>query len=286
MLWQRQLARARTSCTASGPTRPTPRSSGSRRSSSPAATAGCTRSTRRPASCSGSSTATRRTPSTTSAARGTQNDFIATPVVHDNKLYIGVGQDPEHTTGVGHLWCIDLTKADEHGAQDRTATSRRRTTTSTRRPPANTDSALVWHYGGPETNPQQAGRDYVFGRTMSTCAVHDGLVYVGRARRLPPLPRRQDRQAVLGARPEGGDLGVAVLGGRQGLPRQRGRRLYIFEHGKQKKLSRRRSRWTGRSAPRRSPSNGVLYVMTESHLLRHRRALAVQPHPGRIRSIP
>ena len=38
---------------------------------------------------------------------GTRNDFIATPVVYDNKVYIGVGQDPEHSTGVGHLWCID-----------------------------------------------------------------------------------------------------------------------------------------------------------------------------------
>ena len=32
-------------------------------------------------------------------------------MVHENKLYIGVGQDPEHDNGVGHLWCIDLEKA-------------------------------------------------------------------------------------------------------------------------------------------------------------------------------
>src|SRR5262249_33647605 len=33
--------------------------------------------------------------------RGTRSDFIATPVVHNNRLYIGVGQDPEHDMGVG-----------------------------------------------------------------------------------------------------------------------------------------------------------------------------------------
>ena len=36
--------------------------------------------------------------------------FVSTPIIHDNKLYIGVGQDPEHKKGVGWLWCIDITK--------------------------------------------------------------------------------------------------------------------------------------------------------------------------------
>ena len=30
--------------------------------------------------------------------RGTANDFVATPVIYDDKLYISVGQDPEHDT--------------------------------------------------------------------------------------------------------------------------------------------------------------------------------------------
>lgn len=32
-----------------------------------------------------------------------KSDFIAAPVVAEGRLYIGVGQDPEHFTGVGHL---------------------------------------------------------------------------------------------------------------------------------------------------------------------------------------
>src|SRR5439155_4293841 len=39
-------------------------------------------------------------------AKGTRNDFLATPVIYKNRVYIGVGQDPEHLPGVGHLWCI------------------------------------------------------------------------------------------------------------------------------------------------------------------------------------
>jgi outer membrane protein assembly factor BamB len=74
---------------------------------------------------------------------GTKNNLIATPVFLDGRVYIGVGQDPEHGTGIGHLYCIDA-----GGSGDVTATHR------------------VWHLGGDD-----------FGRTMSTVAVADGLLY-------------------------------------------------------------------------------------------------------------
>ncbi len=75
--------------------------------------------------------------------RGTRNNIVATPVVYDNKVFIGVGQDPEHGEGVGHLWAIDATgKGDVTG------------------------SGTVWHFGGQD-----------FNRTMSTVAIHDGLLY-------------------------------------------------------------------------------------------------------------
>jgi outer membrane protein assembly factor BamB len=98
---------------------------------------------------------------------GTKSDFLATPVVHDNKVYIGVGQDPEHDEGVGHLWCIDITKQGDVSPVNDNFDPKAE---------VNKNSALVWHYGGPA--PQGADRNYVFGRTLSTCSVHDGLVYV------------------------------------------------------------------------------------------------------------
>ena len=103
--------------------------------------------------------------------RGTRSDFIATPVVYENKVYIGVGQDPEHLDGVGHLWCIDPSKA----RKDNIDISPRNDNFDPKAP-ENKDSGLVWHYGGMETR-EGSRREFRFGRTMSTCCVVDGLVY-------------------------------------------------------------------------------------------------------------
>jgi len=77
--------------------------------------------------------------------RGTRNNVISTPVIHDGLVYIGVGQDPEHGEGPGNFWAID--PAGKTG--DITA------------------SAVVWHRGGED-----------FHRTMSTAAIQDGLLYI------------------------------------------------------------------------------------------------------------
>ena len=42
--------------------------------------------------------------------KATRNPLISTPVVYDGLVYVGVGEDPEHGEGSGHLWCIDPTK--------------------------------------------------------------------------------------------------------------------------------------------------------------------------------
>jgi len=76
---------------------------------------------------------------------GTRNYIISTPVIWDDKVYIGVGQDPEHGEGVGHLWAIDAT-----GSGDVTG------------------KGVVWTRGGED-----------FHRTMSTVAIDgDGILYI------------------------------------------------------------------------------------------------------------
>ncbi len=70
------------------------------------------------------------------------NQVIATPVFYNNRVYIAIGQDPAHGRGRGMLHCIDATQSGDV-----------------------TNTACLWTYDAIE-------------RSMSTAAVHDGLVYV------------------------------------------------------------------------------------------------------------
>ncbi len=72
----------------------------------------------------------------------TRNEIIATPVIVNDRVYIGNGQDPEHGEGVGHFYAIDATKRG-----DITTTGR------------------LWQYDK-------------IRRSISTAAVADGLVYI------------------------------------------------------------------------------------------------------------
>jgi len=76
--------------------------------------------------------------------RGTRNNILSTPVIFNNRVYIGVGQDPEHGEAPGHFYAIDAT-----GNGDITNTH------------------VVWHRGGED-----------FYRTMSTAAISDGVLYI------------------------------------------------------------------------------------------------------------
>jgi len=68
------------------------------------------------------------------------SEIISTPVVYNNKVYIAIGQDPEHGEGVGAITCIDPSKG-------------------------NGEEAIVWQFKE-------------LGRTISTPSVADGLVYI------------------------------------------------------------------------------------------------------------
>ncbi len=109
---------------------------------------------------------------------GTRNDYIGTPVIADGKIYVGLGQDPEHFTGISHFWCID--PAGKKGdispeLVDKVEKTEDGKTKMTGKP--NPNSGAVWHFGGQEKR-KVAQRDFIFGRTMSTAAVVDGLVYI------------------------------------------------------------------------------------------------------------
>jgi outer membrane protein assembly factor BamB len=190
---------------------------------------------------------------------GTRNDFVSTPVVWQNKLYIGVGQDPEHDKGVGHLWCIDITKAPANKEKDLSPVK----DNFDPKAAVNKDSGLVWHYGGDA--PEGAERNYVFGRTLSTCAVHDGLLYTseydGFVHCLDASTGQKYWEHDMNSDTWGSPYwvdGKIYIGNEQG-------KLLIFEHGKTKKLLATIE--MDRTAKLRATPvavNGVLYVITEN----------------------
>jgi outer membrane protein assembly factor BamB len=107
---------------------------------------------------------------------GTRNDFIGTPVVYDNKVYIGVGQDPEHTTGIAAFYCIAPTKTGDISKYlaEKTKDAEGKETIGEK---PNPNSCEVWRYGGEETR-KWGQRDFKFGRTMSTACIVDDVVYI------------------------------------------------------------------------------------------------------------
>jgi outer membrane protein assembly factor BamB len=189
-------------------------------------------------------------------AKGTRNDFIATPVVHDNKVYIGVGQDPEHDEGMGHFWCIDITKKGNVSPKDDNFDPKAA---------VNKGSALVWHYGEPAPAAWKKGRNYVFSRTISTAAVHDGLVYIADMEGvLHCLDANSGQQywthyvkSPIWSSPYWVDGKIY-----QGTD---GNDLIIFAHGREKKIIKTIEMG---GAVRATPvvANGVLYIMSENQL--------------------
>lgn len=71
----------------------------------------------------------------------TRNEVISTPIIHNNRVYIANGQDPEHGEGPGHLYAIDATKRGDI-----------------------TQSGRLWHYDK-------------IRRSISTGALLDGILY-------------------------------------------------------------------------------------------------------------
>ena len=162
---------------------------------------------------------------------GTRNNLVSTPVIFNDKVYIGVGQDPEHGEGIGHLWAIDAT-----GSGDVTKTH------------------AVWHIGGKD-----------FGRTMSTAAIKDGLMYncdlAGfmyciDVEKGEVLWKHDMEAAIWGS--------TIIVDGKVYLGDEDGD-IVVFAHGREKKvLGESILEGTVYTTP--SPANGTLYIATQSKL--------------------
>jgi outer membrane protein assembly factor BamB len=191
-------------------------------------------------------------------SRGTRSYLMATPVVCGGKVYIGTGQNPENSPGPGHLWCIDPNGLGDVSPELVAAVPGKKPTTK-----LNPRSAAVWHYGGDA--PPNDDRDYLFGRTMSTCAVHDGLVYIAEQEGyLHCLDARTgehywqyDLKAGCWASPLWADGKIYMPDG-QGY-------VHILAHGKDLRVLKKIDMVKGIKAPV-VVANGVIYVRTDTQL--------------------
>jgi len=110
---------------------------------------------------------------------GTRNYFLATPVLYEDRIYIGSGRQASKAAGPGRLVCLDSTKAGDIShelAVDRKGNPlpHRRLQAVDRQKGeeavANPNSGLVWEFTA------DAGNFYEMQRTLSSVAVHKGLV--------------------------------------------------------------------------------------------------------------
>ncbi|HAP08094.1 MAG TPA: serine/threonine protein kinase [Planctomycetaceae bacterium] len=117
--------------------------------------------------------------------RATRNHLIATPVVSEGLVYVGVGEDPEHGEGQGHLWCIDPTKRGDvsptlvYNSKDpKTPISHKRLQALVEKEGdferENPNSAAVWHYVGADP----ANFETTMHRTCGTVAIKNDLLFV------------------------------------------------------------------------------------------------------------
>ena len=181
--------------------------------------------------------------------KGTKN-YLLNPVVHGDRVYTGVGQNPDNGVDVSYLWCVDITKTGDVSAE-------------LEKGKANPNSGVVWSFGG--KSPDGAKRDFLFGRTISYCAVHDGLVYVAE---LDGFVHCLD--AATGKPHWEEDLKSATwssplwVDGKVYVPDDQGY-VHIFAHGKEKKLvGKVEMEEPMKAAP--VVAGGVLYLVGDKHL--------------------
>ncbi|TWU23673.1 outer membrane protein assembly factor BamB family protein [Bythopirellula polymerisocia] len=122
--------------------------------------------------------------------RGTRNNIIATPVFHKGKLYVAVGQDPEHGEGIGHLWCIDPTKRGNVSPELAFNSEDPKKEIPHKRVQAvipeegdltrpNPNSAAIWHYNEFDQNGNgKIDFEETMHRSCGTVAIRDGILYI------------------------------------------------------------------------------------------------------------
>jgi len=154
--------------------------------------------------------------------------IIATPVFHEGRIYVAIGQDPAHGRGRGMFYCLDPSKKGDI-----------------------TKTGVIWKYDGLD-------------RSMATAAVADGLVYaMDVAGRLHCLDADTGECYWVYETKNEAWGGPLVADGRLYFGNKRD--FYIMEPGREAKLIKQiRMRAPVYSTP--IAANGVLYVASTQYL--------------------
>jgi outer membrane protein assembly factor BamB len=129
----------------------------------------------------------------TVSGRATRNHLIGTPVVYNGRVFVAVGEDPEHGEGVGHLWCIDPAKYTDgsdvspelayNSADPNKPIPHKRLQAVVEaegdfaRP--NPKSAAVWHYSEHDSNGDgKVAFEETMHRTVGSVVIKDDILYI------------------------------------------------------------------------------------------------------------
>lgn len=116
--------------------------------------------------------------------KATRISIIASPVIYQERIYIAVGEDPEHGEGPGRLWCIDPTKRgdisptlvfNDQVSKDplphRRLKALDRSKGDYEKP--NPNSGEIWQYVGEGSKFEQ-----LMHRSLSNVAIKDDLLFI------------------------------------------------------------------------------------------------------------
>ena len=120
--------------------------------------------------------------------RSTRNHLISTPVFYDGYVYVGMGEDPEHGEGNGHLYCIDPTKrgdvslelaVDAEGKEIPHKRLKAVDSNKGEKAIPNPNTAAIWHYDVVDRNKNGKKEfEETMHRTMGSVAIKDDLLFV------------------------------------------------------------------------------------------------------------
>lgn len=120
----------------------------------------------------------------------TRNEIIATPAIVDGKMYLANGQDPEHGTGYGHMWCVDINGEGDVSAElDVNPNAPKPGPGGELIAPAgqvpqhkgkpNPNSKVVWHFHQQDSNGDgKFSEPERMHRTICTASVYNGLCFI------------------------------------------------------------------------------------------------------------